>query len=248
MTGTSAGSIYTEADVYEAIYRGREKDYAGEAAAVARRVRAIAPTASSLLDVACGTGSHLQFYADAFGDVAGLDISEDMIAVARKKLPDTPLALGDMRSFDAGRQYDVVTCMFSSIGYLADAGELNAALANFARHLPSGGVAVVEPWWFPDTFTPGHVGGDVVTVDGRTISRLSHSVRAESCSRMEVHYSVASSGEGIRHFSDVHDMTLFHRRTYEEAFTRAGLTVDYVPSDAGPGLFIGVKRTRPCGS
>lgn len=242
MTETDVVDLYQRADIYEAIYRGRGKDYAAESATVVGCIRGILPDARRLLDVACGAGSHLQYFAGSFGEVAGIDLSHDMIRIAGRRLPGVPLYQGDMRKFELGRRFDAITCMFSSVGYLATVDELNATLEQFARHLEPGGVAVVEPWWTPDTFLPGYVQGDVVTVDGRTISRVSHSVLSDEriASRMAVHYVVAEPGPGIQHFTDVHVMTLFSRAQYEDAFRRAGFSVTYRESaEPGPGLYVG---------
>ncbi len=243
MKQTEAVDLYDRADIYEAIYRGRGKDYQGESAITVKNILDRNPGAKQLLDVACGTGSHLNYFADAFEQVAGIDLSEDMIRIARDYVPGVPLHRGDMRKFDLGRTFDAITCMFSSVGYLATFDELNATLESFARHLSPGGVVVIEPWWSPDTFTTDYVRGDVVMVDGRTISRVSHSVWSEErvASRMEVHYVVAEPGIGIRHFTDVHVMTLFSRKEYEHAFRQAGLSVEFVEYEqASPGLFVGV--------
>lgn len=236
--------IYERADIYEAIYRGRGKDYRGEAAIVTGQILGRGPQARSLLDVACGTGSHLVHFARDFERVEGLDLTGEMLDIARERVPGVPLHQGDMRKFDLDGTFDAVTCMFGSIGYLVTTGELDAALETLARHLAPGGVLVIEPWWSPDTFTPGHVGGDVVTVDGRTISRVSHTVLHpdRGASRMEVHYVVADSATGIKSFTDVHVMTLFSEEEYRAAFRRAGLSMEFVPWDqAGPGLLVGVR-------
>jgi SAM-dependent methyltransferase len=233
--------IFRRADVYDAVYRGRGKDYAAESALVVEQVRKRNPDASSLLDVACGTGAHLEYFIHAFERVEGVDRSAEMLETAAHKLPDVPLHNGDMRGFDLGRTFDAVTCMFASVGYLETGAELNATLQSFARHLVPGGVIVVEPWWFPDNFLSGYVSGSSVNVGGRTVARVSHSVRAGHASRMEVGYIVADPESGIQQFSDTHVMTLFERERYEAAFTSAGCSVELVPYDQStPGLFVGV--------
>jgi SAM-dependent methyltransferase len=229
-------------DVYDAIYRARGKDYPAEAAQVAELARQRHPAATSLLDVACGTGAHLAAFADVFDHVEGLEFSADMIEAARRRLPAVPLHAGDMRDFDLGRTFDVVTCMFSSIAYMADDAELTAALTRMAAHLVPGGVVVIEPWWFPETFLPGYVAGDAATVDGRTIARVSHTVRDGGVSRMSAHYLVAEADSGVRHFVVEHINTLFSRERYELAFKSAGLGVEYLPGGpSGRGLFVAVR-------
>ena len=100
-------------ELYDLFYEW--KDYRAEADTLRELIEARNPEAASLLDVACGTGTHLVHLRDRF-EVAGLDIDPGLLSVAREKLPDVPLHRGDMRDFDLGRQFDVVACLFSSIG------------------------------------------------------------------------------------------------------------------------------------
>ncbi|QUH00049.1 class I SAM-dependent methyltransferase [Saccharopolyspora erythraea] len=231
------------AELYDRFYRGRGKDYAAEAAQVARLVRDRLPAATSLLDVACGTGTHLRRFADLFDDVTGLELSAAMIEVARPQLGGIPVLQGDMRDFALDREFDAVTCMFSSIGHMRDSAELDQALASFARHLAPGGVVVVEPWWFPEDFLDGYVAGDVVRDGDLTISRVSHSVRADGATRMEIHWVVADAVNGPRHHVEHYEITLFERQQYEKAFTAAGCAVEYLEGGpSGRGLFVGVRR------
>ncbi|RCV47764.1 class I SAM-dependent DNA methyltransferase [Marinitenerispora sediminis] len=230
------------AEIYELVHRGRGKNYATETTEVAKHVWARKPDAASLLDVACGTGGHLAFFAELFDDVEGLDMSEAMLAVARRRRAARTLHHGDMRTFALDRRFDAITCMFGSIGYLASAAELDAALARFAGHLVPGGVVAIDPWWFPETFIEGYVSADVVTVDERTVARVSHSRREGDASRMHVHYVVADARSGARHFTETHLISLFPRAGYEAAFRRAGLTVDYIGGvQSGRGLFVGQR-------
>jgi len=230
------------ASVYDAFYQGRGKDYTAEADQVTALIRERRPAATSLLDVACGTGSHLLPFTKLFDDVAGLELSEAMLDVARDRVTGAVLHQGDMRDFGLGRTFDAVTCMFSSIGHMVSTAELDAAVARFAAHVEPGGVIVVEPWWFPGTFLDGYVAGDVVTVDGRTIARVSHSSRDGGASAVEVHYVVADRS-GAHSFVDRHRITLFERAEYEAAFTKAGCDVTYLEGGpSGRGLFAGVRR------
>ncbi|MDB1090306.1 class I SAM-dependent methyltransferase [Streptomyces sp. ACA25] len=230
------------AEVYDLVYQGRGKDYEVEAEELASLAKSRRPDARTLLDVACGTGLHLRHLAGLFDDVGGVELAPDMLSIARQRNPGAALHLGDMRDFDLGHRYDVITCMFSSVGHLSTPGELESTMHRFAAHLTPGGVAVVEPWWFPETFTPGYVGASIVEVDGRTISRVSHSVREGGATRIEVHYLVAGPDTGIRHFDESHLISLFERADYERAFERAGFTVEYLtPGPSGRGLFVGVR-------
>ena len=75
--------------------------------------------ARTLLDVACGTGRHLEYLRSSF-ETEGVDADDAMLDVARARLRDVPLSVGDMRDLDLGRRFDVVTCLFSAIGFVYD--------------------------------------------------------------------------------------------------------------------------------
>src|SRR5689334_7488828 len=137
--------MFTEsASFYDAIYAF--KDYDAEAVKIAAAIRARAPGARTLLDVACGTGMHARRLAGQHGFVVdGVDRDPVMVRLAQAAHPAGRFVEGDMTAFDLGRRYDAVTCLFGSIGYLRTIDRVRLALACFRRHLASGGVMVVEP-------------------------------------------------------------------------------------------------------
>ncbi|ABD13483.1 hypothetical protein ThrDRAFT_03942 [Frankia casuarinae] len=226
-------------EMYDVLYRSR-KDYAAEARRVAELVRTRTPDARSLLDVACGTGNHLEHFATLFADVAGTDLSKPMLSVAGRRLPGRPLLQADMRSLWVGRTFDAVVCMFSSIGYLRTFEDLAAALRCMASHLSPDGTVVIEPWYFPDTFLDGYVAAHAVSEGNRAITRVSHSTRVGDQTRMELHYLLAGA-DGVSHIKEIDLLTLFTRGQYEEAFAQADLKAELIAVDGGPGLFVGIR-------
>lgn len=226
-------------EIYELEHTGNGKDYRAEADEIARRVAKLHPDATSLLDVACGTGAHLSHFRDLFAHVEGVELAPAMVRRARARMPGVPVHEADMRSFSLGRGFDVVTCMFGSIGYVRDRDELAATVRTLARHLQAGGVLAIDPWWFPETFLDGHVAGRVTTAGATTVARLSHSVRDGDASRMRVDYLVADAVGGVRHHTETHLISLFSRQTYESCLAAAGLSSEYVPGlHGGRGLFL----------
>jgi SAM-dependent methyltransferase len=215
------------------------KDYPAETARIAELVRARNPDARTLLDVACGTGKHLELLRAHFVEVEGIDLDERMLAVARGRLPNVPLHHGDMRTFDLGRRFDVVTCLFSSIGFVRDLDGLGAAAARLAAHVAPGGVVLVEPWITPERWIPNrpHLltaeSGDIVLarvtlsgVDGRTSST-------------DMHYVVGTPA-GVERFAKYSEQGLFTDDEMRAAFEGAGLAVEHDPEGLiGRGLWIG---------
>ena len=50
------------------------------------------------VDAACGTGRHTRYLCDRGHRVIGVDVSEEMLAVARAALPDADLRTGNLTS------------------------------------------------------------------------------------------------------------------------------------------------------
>jgi trans-aconitate methyltransferase len=125
------------------------KDYAGEAEQIHEIVQRLVPGAASLLDVACGTGRHLEQLRRWY-EVEGLDLDPAMLRHARSRVPEVTLHEGDMRDFALGREFDAVTCLFSAIALVQTVEGLAQAVATMASHLRLGGVLIVEPWDSPE--------------------------------------------------------------------------------------------------
>jgi SAM-dependent methyltransferase len=228
------------AHIYDLIYEAEGKDYASEAQAIREQVEARRPAAASLLDVACGTGGHLRYLAQWY-DVGGVDLDAGMLSEARIAFPDVPFVEGDMQTFDFARSFDVITCLFSSIGYMATVDELNTAVQNMARHLNPGGVLLVDGWVRPDVWVDGSVSAVAVRRDAIAVARAGRSWRDHEHTYLELHHLVATP-DGIEHVVDEHRLTLFTEAEYETAFRDAGLAVERIDSPMpGRDRYIGVK-------
>lgn len=220
------------AHLYDLIYGF--KDYAQETRDLVTVVRERNPEASSLLDVACGTGEHLRLIRDSFAHVEGVDVEPDMLAVARAKLPDVVFTEADMRTFDLGRTFDAVTCLFSSVGYMADVGELRAAVARMAAHLAPGGVLVIDGWVRPGAWLPsGNVMAQAETDDDTAVARVVRSRRDGDRTHLEMRYLVATR-DGFDTIEETHVLTLFDDRDYGSAFEGADLDAEVLPGPMGP--------------
>ncbi len=233
--------MYTlSAEIYDAIYAW--KDYAAESALARQFIEryALIPV-RTLLDVACGTGKHLEHLKTHYA-VEGLDLNEPMLAVARQRHPGVPFHQGDMHTFDLGRTFDAVTCLFSAIGSALTEQDLNQIAAALARHVAPGGVLLVEPWLHPDRYRPGSLHAHFVDEPELKVARMTHSQLEDGCSVMDFHYLVGTP-QGIRHFVERLTAGLFTEAQYIGALQAAGLRVTY-DSDGlrtHRGLLIGVK-------
>lgn len=233
-------TAYTSsAQYYDAIYH--LKNYRLEVAALRRIIdRHIQRPAETLLDVACGTGAHLT-YLTRYYDCVGLDLSTELIDIAREKLPRIPFHVADMRTFTLPQTFDLVTCLFSSISYVGNYQDVCLSVENMARHLAPGGLLVIDPWLYPEEYREGQINYDSVDTPEFKVARMSINQRDGECSLIEVHHMIATA-EGITTFVEPHRMGLYTHQQYLDALTRAGLTPIYEERGIkASGLYLGLK-------
>lgn len=222
------------AAIYDLLYtRMGVHDYAAESAELRRVIQAAVPSARTLLDVACGTGAHLQELRRWYS-VEGVDLSAGMLEVARRRLPDVPLHQGDMRTFDLGRTFDAVTCLFSAIGYVIGPGEPAATIGRLAAHLAHPGVLVLDGWVRPDEWrTEGQPRPEIADDGETTVVRVTVSRRKGDITDLDMHHLVRTPA-GVDYFAEKHRLELVHTGVYIDAMRAAGLET-HVIADFMPG-------------
>jgi SAM-dependent methyltransferase len=222
-------SNYSEAaEFYDLLYHG-EKDYAAEADLLSALIRERHPAAATLLDVGCGTGSHARALSDAGFTVDGVDLEPAFVELARAKCPEGTFYVGDMTALELPRRYDVVTCLFSAIGYVGSETALRKAMAGMRALLNPGGLLIVDPWFEPGQLTHGWISVLVGTGADVTVCRMSRTLVEGTVSRMEFEYLIGRPA-GIERRRETHSLSLFTQSQMEAAFTEAGLAVTRKPA------------------
>ena len=231
--------MYRRPELYDAIYSFKE--YGQEAEAIDYLIQEHKKSpGNALLDVACGTGKHIWYLRDKY-KCTGLDLSAELLRAARDRNPDVAFFPGDMRDFDLGEFYDVVTCLFSAIGYCRTFTELESAFMSFSKHLAPGGIAIVEPWIFPENWLGSRIALNVVDEPEYKASRMIRSGREGNLSVLRMSFMVGTP-EGVECWEDTSELGLYTQPEYEAAMKRAGLDPIFVEGGiTGRGLFIGSR-------
>lgn len=231
--------MYRTANLYDPLY-AESKNYAKEVERLHELIREHKTSqGNKLIDIACGTGQHL-FFLQNYYAVEGLDINPDFIEISQKKLPNARIHKQDMTSFSLAEKYDVITCLFSSIGYTRTYDCLASTLLNMRNHLNPGGLLIIEPWYTPKTFKPGHFTATIQDLEGGKVIRTNHWSQDKGHSTGDSQFLVVDSS-GIKHIAEKHILGLFSHENYSEALKAAGLKVVYDDYGLiGRGLYVGI--------
>ena len=130
-----------------------DKDYRAEANYVAKKIKAFAPKAKSILEFGSGTGGHGVLLQKKGFDVFGLDQSEHMVAEAKKK--GLSCRMADISNFKLKEKYDVVISLFHVVSYLTGNDALIAAFRNANKHLNKSGIFLFDVWYSPAVYEQG---------------------------------------------------------------------------------------------
>lgn len=101
-----------------------------------------------ILDVCCGTGSMCELLTQEGFEMAGVDLSPEMIRQARKKAgrnrQDIRYEVGDAAEFEMGDTYDAAFSFFDSLNNILDPDHLQRAFKQIAKHVKPGGSFIFD--------------------------------------------------------------------------------------------------------
>ena len=98
-----------------------------------------------MLELACGTGSITKLLSDKGYDMIGVDISEEMLNIARGKCDESVLLLNqDMTEFELFGTVDVIMCLLDSVNYITEPEKLQKMFMLVENYLEYGGVFVFD--------------------------------------------------------------------------------------------------------
>lgn len=138
---------------YNVLYK--EKDYQGEVNYIDALIRKYADgPVQTIIDLGCGTGKHDRFLAEKGYQITGVDLSEDMLAIARQSgIAGAGFYQGDIRSVRLDKKFDVVLSLFHVISYQLSGQDLQQAFNTAKEHLKPGGIFIFDFWYGPGVIT-----------------------------------------------------------------------------------------------
>jgi ubiquinone/menaquinone biosynthesis C-methylase UbiE len=220
------------------------KDYLDEAVRLQNLIIKYSESdGNSLLDVACGTGLHIKYLKDDFV-CTGVDISKAMLKIARKNVKGVTFKEADMKTLRLKKQFDVIVCLLSSIGYVKTPARLETTIENFSKHLKKGGLVLVEPSHAKSAYVSGEP--RMTTYDGREvkIARVNYTNFRQATAVLNMHLLIAERGKDAKYYVDRHELGLFGINSTLRIMKAAGLKPKYLKNGLMPGreLFVGIKK------
>ncbi len=101
-----------------------------------------------ILDLACGTGNTTIPWAKRGYEAIGVDISEEMLKVARDKAAKADLNIEfiqqDMKELRIEMKIEAVVCLYDSLNYLLSEGEIVSTFERVSDILPEGGFFIFD--------------------------------------------------------------------------------------------------------
>lgn len=198
----------------------------------------IAKDKGEVLDLACGAGRLAVLMAENGYEVSGVDLSEEMLALAdanaRKAGLEIPFMHGNMLDLSELGSYSAITCFADSFCYLKNEAELLQAFKEVHKHLDEGGrfiFDVITPYQTDEVY-PGYMYN--YTDEDQAFIWTSFADDHEHSAMHELTFFVWNEAlEAYERVSEIHHERTYELEVYLELLKKAGFKDISVSADFG---------------
>ncbi|QCT75885.1 class I SAM-dependent methyltransferase [Macrococcoides canis] len=191
----------------------------------AQIVQQYIPVSGSILDVATGTGKLLQLVTA--GEKVGVDLSEDMLAVAEHNVEHAQFLVQDMTELNLARTFDTITCLCDSLNYLQDEDAVAHTFQNVYTHLKHEGTFIFDVHSVQKF--ERYFNNTTYSDDLSDIVYIWHAIEGET--PLSVYHDMTffvSDGTRYDRFDESHEQRTFPIDFYKEQLKAAGFEVEKV--------------------
>ena len=201
--------------------------------------------ARTLLNLGCGAGC-LDWALKKNFRITSVDISPQMLKVARKINPEVEYLEGDMRIFRLERRFDTVV-IHDAINYMLSPEELRSAFSTAYEHLERGGILVTFAEEWPERFVQNRVKAFTRVKDDVEITLIEHFYdpdRSDTTYESTFVFLIRRNGM-LKCETDLHVCGIMPLGEWHQALAESGFTVlepepGYSPGDSET-IFVGLK-------
>ncbi len=211
---------YTEfATLYDRLIKG-DIDYKKIASFIKGELKI--KTDNIILDLACGTGNLTEELKNLGYDMIGIDLSVDMLNIAKEKNPDILYLCQDMREFELYGTVDCICCMTDSLNYITDTNDLAEIFRLVKNYLNPGGSFIFDL----NTFykLKAVLGGNTFTYDDGDVFYVWENDfdEEENICDFYLSFFVKQENGTYRRFDEEHCEKAYHISQITDLLTSAG--------------------------
>lgn len=199
---------------------------------------------NKVMDLACGTGQLSIQLSQAGYHVTGVDLSEDMLAVAQAKADTQGLSIPffqqDMTELEGHGLYDIIGIFCDSLNYLREPSDIEKTFTGVNEHLAEGGLFFFDVhsiFKMDYVFTDGPF-----TLNEEDICYIWNSFPGEYPHSVEHELTFFVLDEAAGMYSrvdEIHYQRTYEISFYEELLEKSGfelleVTADFLPGEPGP--------------
>ena len=197
----------------------------------------------SILELGSG-GGHTLSHLTADFEMTASDISTDMLALSQRLNPGVRHHQGDMRTLRLSRTFDAVI-IHDAISYMLTEEDLVATFTTARSHLEPGGVLVIMPDYFQESFAGPKVLHWICQEDSTnptpplTVIEYCHDPDQADTTIESLFIFIMPGTDGLRIEQDRHVTGLFSSTTWLRLLTEAGFEAEIRPLPGYHGGYAG---------
>lgn len=220
---------------YDIFYE--KKEYEEEVHNLEKLIKSYLPNSNTILDLGCGSGRHAIIFAEKGYTVDGLDLSPNMLELAKIRKNSLPkkardnieFKLGDARNFNFDKKYDVILALFHVTSYLTTNDDILNMFKCVDRHLAPGGIFIFDYWYGPAVLTEKPtVKVKRLESDQFKVVRIAEPDLKTNVSLVDVHYEIfVKNKKSNEHsqFNEIHSMRYFFLNEINFLLEQSGLRI-----------------------
>jgi len=106
----------------------------------------------TMLDIGCGTASHIKLLKNKNIKITGIDLNPYMIKIAKNKVKGVRFKTANMKTFKLKKQFHLITALFNVFGYNLTKNDLKKTIKNAYNHLNKEGYLIFDIGFTKDRY------------------------------------------------------------------------------------------------
>ncbi|MFA8439616.1 class I SAM-dependent DNA methyltransferase [Pueribacillus sp. YX66] len=202
-----------------------------------------------VLELGCGTGTLTALLSQAHFEMTGVDVSAEMLAIAREKAKHARFFEQNMTELDVGEQFDIVLIFCDSLNYLTSEADVIATFERVYDHLTSDGLLLFD---VHSLYKVHSIFKDqTFAYESDSISYIWDCyVDSNNYVEHELTFFVKREDSLYERFDELHVQKTFSSHTYEQMLSKTGFTLldifaDFqctVPTETSKRIFFAARK------